>query len=183
VFQQVGEHDAVREGLGSCLEANKNMSAALEEKPGPGGKYLLPPRPSSRTIPTRLAPSHPRQSMPIPASASRANQTALAHLRTLRLNLDQARSALMHFKDDRIDRDKLEPAARRVDDLINLFAIGPQDAAQGLAWLNEIRRGLDTVANPKSVAKLEAARVEITALLALLAGPRPVSATGGEQPA
>jgi hypothetical protein len=119
--------------------------------------------------------------MPIPASASRANQTTLAHLRTLRLHIDQARSALMHFKDDRIDRDKLEPAARRVDDLINLFAIGPQDAAQGLAWVNDIRRALDTVANPKSVAKLEAARVEITALLALLA-PRPASATGSEQP-
>jgi len=111
--------------------------------------------------------------MPIPASASRANQTTLAHLRTLRLNLDQARSALMHFKEDRIDRDKLEPAARRVDDLINLFAISPQDAAQGLAWINDIRRALDTVANPKSVAKLDAARVEITALLTLLAVPGP----------
>ena len=32
VFQQVGEHDAVREGLGSWLDANKNMSAALDEK-------------------------------------------------------------------------------------------------------------------------------------------------------
>jgi hypothetical protein len=121
--------------------------------------------------------------MPIPASASRANQTTLAHLRTLRLTLDQARSALMHFKDDRIDRDKLEPAARRVDDLINLFAIGPQDAAQGLAWMNDIQRAVDTVPNPKSAVKLEAARVEITALLALLAAPRPVAATGGGQPA
>ena len=32
VFQQVGAHDAVREGLGSWLEANQSMSAALEEK-------------------------------------------------------------------------------------------------------------------------------------------------------
>ena len=118
--------------------------------------------------------------MPIPASASRANQTVLAHLRTLRVNLDQARSALMHYKDDRIDRDKLEPAARRVDDLINLFAIGTQDAAQGLAWMNEIRRVLDSVANPKSVAPLETARVEISALLTLLAAS-PSSATNSEK--
>jgi hypothetical protein len=121
--------------------------------------------------------------MPIHASASRANQTTLAHLRTLRLNLDQARNALMHFKDDRIDRDKLEPAARRVDDLINLFAIGPQDPTQGLAWMNEIRRVLDTVSNPKSVATLEAASTEITALLAMLAVPGSSSATSNERPA
>jgi hypothetical protein len=121
--------------------------------------------------------------MPLHASASRANQTTLAHLRTLRLNLDQARSALMHYKDDRIDRDKLEPAARRVDDLINLFAIGTQDPAQGLAWMTEIRRVLDTVANPKSVATLQAAGVEIAALLALLAPPGQGSATGSERPA
>src|SRR5690242_14407241 len=122
--------------------------------------------------------------MTVTTSLSRVEQAKVrAHLRALRTNLTQARSALMHFKDDRIDRDKLEPAARRVDDLINLFAIGPQDAAQGLAWMNEIQRALETVPNPKSASKLEAARVEITALLALLATSRPGTATGGEQPA
>jgi hypothetical protein len=120
--------------------------------------------------------------MPTHASASRANQTTLAHLRTLRLTLDQARTALMHFKDDRIDRDKLEPAARRVDDLINLFAIGTQDAARGLAWMNEIRLVLDTVPNPKSAAPLQAAGVEIAALLALLAPLGQGSPAAGERP-
>jgi len=102
------------------------------------------------------------------SSVSRENQRTLAHLRTLRLNLYQARSALMHYKDDRIDRDKLEPAARRVDDLMNLFVTGAQDSAQGLAWMTEIRVGVDTVTNPKSAAALQAAGVEIAALLALM---------------
>src|SRR5689334_25315481 len=99
--------------------------------------------------------------MTVPGSVSRANQNTLAHLRTLRRNLDQARSALMHYKDDRIDRDKLEPAARRVDDLMNLFVTGGQDSAQGLAWMTEIRVGIDQVANPKSAAALQAAGAEI----------------------
>jgi hypothetical protein len=106
--------------------------------------------------------------MAINSSVSRANQKTLAHLRTLRLNLDQARSALVHYKDDRIDRDKLEPAARRVDDLMNVFASGAQDSAQSLAWMTEIRVVIDKVANPKSTAALQAAGVEIAALLALM---------------
>lgn len=121
--------------------------------------------------------------MPISASASRANQTTLAHLRTLRRTLDQARDALMHFKDDRIDRDKLEPAARRVDDLINLFAIGTQDRTQGLAWTTEIQRVLDTVANPKSAATLQTAGVEIAALLALLTPAAQSSPAADSRPA
>ena len=118
--------------------------------------------------------------MAVNNSVSRMNQRTLAHLRTLRLNLDQARSALMHFKDDRIDRDKLEPAARRTDDLMNLYATGAQDAAQGLAWMTEIRVAIDEVTNPKSTAPLQAAGVEITALLALMT-PTPDQApqTGG----
>ena len=48
----------------------------------------------------------------------------LAHLRSLRASLTKARDALVHFKDDRVDRDRLEPAARRVDELMNLFATG-----------------------------------------------------------
>ena len=113
------------------------------------------------------------------ASASRAKQTTLAHLRTLRLTLDQARSALMHYKEDRLDRDKLEPAARRVDDLINMFAIGTQDPAQGMAWITEIRGVVDAVANPKSAAALQTAGVEIAALLALLTPAGEGSAAAG----
>lgn len=107
--------------------------------------------------------------MAVPSSVSRANQKTLAHLRTLRQTLDQARSALMHFKDDRIDRDKLEPAARRVDDLMNQFVSGAQDPAQSLAWITEIRAGVDGVVNPKAAAALQAAGVEIEALLTLTA--------------
>jgi len=105
--------------------------------------------------------------MAVPSSVSRANQKTLAHLRTLRQTLDQARSALMHFKEDRIDRDKLEPAARRVDDLMNQFVSGGQDPAQSLAWITEIRTGVDAVVNPKAAAALQAAGVEIEALLTL----------------
>jgi hypothetical protein len=99
-----------------------------------------------------------------------ANQRLLAHLRTLRMNLEQARAALMHYKDDRVDRDKLEPAARRVDDLMNMFAATAPDRAQGLAWMTEIQTGVERVANPKAAAALRAASVEITALLAALKG-------------
>lgn len=117
------------------------------------------------------------------SNASRANQRTLAHLRTLRLNLDQARSALMHYKDDRIDRDRLEPAARRVDDLMNLFVTGAADSAQSLAWMTEIRVVIDQVANPKSTTALQAAGVEIAALLALIAPAGQVSPPGGVLPA
>jgi hypothetical protein len=116
--------------------------------------------------------------MAINSNVSRANQRTLAHLRTLRLNLDQARTALMHYKDDRVDRDKLEPAARRVDDLMNLFATGAQEPAQGLAWMTEIRAVIDGVPNPKSTAALQAAGVEIDALVALMT-PEQGSRTGG----
>jgi hypothetical protein len=107
--------------------------------------------------------------MAINSSVSRsANQRMLAHLRTLRLNLDQARSALMHYKDDRVDRDKLEPAARRVDDLMNLFATGSHATAQGREWVAEIQTGMDKVVNPKAAAALQAAGAEVTALLAVI---------------
>ena len=118
--------------------------------------------------------------MAINNGVSRVNQKTLAHLRTLRMNLDQARSALMHYKDDRVDRDTLEPAARRVDDLMNLFATGAQDSSQSLAWMTEIRVVIDKVANPKSTVALQAAGIEIAALLALIApAGQASSATGG----
>jgi hypothetical protein len=97
-----------------------------------------------------------------------AHQQILAHLRTVRASLEQARSALMHYKDDRVDRDKLEPAARRVDDLMNLFAIGSRDPAQGLVWMSEIQSHVDQVVNPKSAAALRDVGVEMAALLAVM---------------
>jgi hypothetical protein len=107
--------------------------------------------------------------MAINTTVSRsANQQMLARLRTLRLNLEQARGALMHYKDDRVDRDKLEPAARRVDDLMNMFAATSPNRAQGLAWMNEIQSGVERVANPKAAEALRAAGVEIAELLAAL---------------
>jgi hypothetical protein len=121
--------------------------------------------------------------MAIDSSVSRANQKTLAHLRTLRLNLDQARSALLHFKDDRVDRDRLEPAARRVDDLMNLVVSGGQDSAQCLAWMTEIRVVIDKVANPKSTAALQAASGEVAALFAIMTPAGQASPTGGALPA
>ena len=58
---------------------------------------------------------------------------ARAHLGALRTSLTQARDALMHFNGDRLNRDKLE--ARRVDDLMNLFAGELRDSAQGPVWI------------------------------------------------
>ena len=60
---------------------------------------------------------------------------ARAHLGALRTSLTQARDALMHFNGDRLNRDKLEPAARRVDNLMNLFAGELRDSAQGPVWI------------------------------------------------
>ena len=87
-----------------------------------------------------------------------------ARLRTLRTNLTQARDALMHFKDDRVDRDKLEPAARRVDDLMDMFGGDTRDSAQGSLWLAEIQSGVEQVTNLKSAEALDEARVDIAAL-------------------
>jgi hypothetical protein len=89
----------------------------------------------------------------------------LARVRTLRASIAQARSALMHFHGDRLDRDRLEPAARRVDDLMDLFASGLRDPAQGAIWVTEIQSGVDQVTNPKSAEALREARVDIVALL------------------
>ena len=67
-------------------------------------------------------------------SLSRAEHAEIrAQLRTLRARLTQARDLLVHFKDDRIDRDRLEPAARRVDDLMDMFVGDRRDTARGAA--------------------------------------------------
>jgi hypothetical protein len=80
----------------------------------------------------------------------------------------QARDALMHFKDDRLDRDKLEPAARRADDLMNMFAGGTRDLTQGPLWVAEVKSGVEQVTNPKAAAALRDARADITALLDMM---------------
>jgi hypothetical protein len=94
--------------------------------------------------------------------------SVLAHLRSLRNSLAQARDALMHFKTDRVDRDMLEPAARRVDDLMNKFAGDFRDPRQGAVWVTEILGGVERVTNPKAAIALNEARVDINALLAVM---------------
>jgi hypothetical protein len=84
------------------------------------------------------------------------------------MSLTQARDALMHFKDDRLDRDKLEPAARRVDDLMNMFSVDVRDSLQGPVWIADVQRSVEQVTNPKVTAALRDARADITALLALM---------------
>jgi len=105
-----------------------------------------------------------------------ARSKILAHLRTLRANLSDARTALLHFKDDRLDRDRLEPAARRVDDLMNMFATDSRDPSRSSAWMAEIQSGIDGVTNVKSVAALCEAQVDLVALReAMEAEARPPS--------
>jgi hypothetical protein len=102
-------------------------------------------------------------------SFSRSDQSKiLSRLRTLRTNLAYARDALMHFKNDRLDRDKLEPAARRVDDLMNMFVSNSSDRAQGSSWISEIQIGVEQVTNPKAADALRDARLDISALLDLM---------------
>jgi hypothetical protein len=93
-----------------------------------------------------------------------ARSNILAHLRTLRANLAEARDVLMHFRADRPDRDRLEPAARRVDDLMNMFASEVRHPAQAAAWVSEIQGGVEQVTNEKVTAMLNAARTELGAL-------------------
>jgi hypothetical protein len=109
--------------------------------------------------------------MQINGNAARATPSQiLGHLRTLRINIATARDVLMHYKDDRLDRDKLEPAARRVDDLMNMFVSSNRNVARGLAWMTEIQHDVDLLTNPKAAAALDEARVDIAALFAAM-GP------------
>ncbi len=99
-------------------------------------------------------------------SLSRAEHAEIrAQLRTLRARLTQARDLLVHFKEDRLDRDRLEPAARRVDDLMDMFVGDRRDTARGALWLTEIQSGVDELHNPKAAEALSEARVVISALL------------------
>ena len=94
--------------------------------------------------------------------------TVLEHLRTLRGSLARARDTLMHFKDDRVDRDALEPAARRVDELMNMFASTSNDPARVAVLSSEIQTSIDKVPNPKVAAALSEARAEIAAILSAI---------------
>jgi hypothetical protein len=97
--------------------------------------------------------------------------TVLEHLRLLRGSLAVARDKLMHFRDDRVDRDTLEPAARRVDELMNMFATNLHDPALITLWSTEIRTAIAKVPNPKSADALHDASTELRARCALTVGP------------
>ena len=97
-----------------------------------------------------------------------ASGEILAHLRSLRANLTKARDGLAHFKSDRVDRDKLEPAARRVDELMDMFVGDRGDTARGSLWLAQIQSGIEESTNPKAAGALHEARVAVAALLKAL---------------
>jgi ribosomal protein L22 len=102
-------------------------------------------------------------------SFKRADQAQiLARLRTLRMSLAHARDVLMHFRGDRLDRDKLEPAARRVDDLMNMFVRTSSDRTQASLWISEIQAGVEQVTNPKAAEALRDARVDVAALFDMM---------------
>jgi hypothetical protein len=71
----------------------------------------------------------------------------------------------MHFRDDRVDRDTLEPAARRVDELMNMFATNANDPALIAIWSSEIQTAIGKVPNPKSADALHEASAELAAIL------------------
>lgn len=115
--------------------------------------------------------------MALSSGLTRAEQAEIrAQLRTLRSTLTQARDMLVHFKDDRIDRDKLEPAARRVDDLMDMFVGDRGDTARGSLWLAEIQSGVEGSTNPKAAEPLNEARIAIAALFKTIGPARASSA-------
>jgi hypothetical protein len=112
-------------------------------------------------------------SMAANTSLSRAEHAEIrAQLRTLRTRLTQARDLLVHFKEDRIDRDKLEPAARRVDDLMDMFVGDRRDTARGPLLLAEVQSRIEESTNPKAAEALSEARIIIAALRKAF-GPAP----------
>lgn len=114
--------------------------------------------------------------MPVNTAVSRSTRSiVLERLRILRASLARARDALMHFKDDRADRDTLEPAARRVDGLMDMFASNSSDPALVDLWAREIRCAIGKVSNPKSVDALLEASVELAAILGMIEGAEKVS--------
>jgi hypothetical protein len=81
----------------------------------------------------------------------------------------------MHFKDDRADRDTLEPAARRIDGLMEMFASNSSDPLLVDLWSREIRGAIDKVSNPKSVEALREASGELAAILGIIEAGEKVS--------
>jgi hypothetical protein len=81
----------------------------------------------------------------------------------------------MHFKDDRVDRDTLEPAARRVDGLMDMFAGKSSNPALVALWSGEIRSAIDRVPNPKSADALLEASAELAAILGVIEAAEKVS--------
>jgi len=107
------------------------------------------------------------------SSFSPSDQSKIrSRLRTLRASLEQARDALMHFKNDRPDRDKLEPAARRVDDLMHMFVSNSCNRARGLLWIREIQTGVEQVTNHKVTDVLRDAQADVSALLEMMSPDR-----------
>jgi hypothetical protein len=120
-----------------------------------------------------------REDLAINSTVSRsARSTVLEHLRALRGTIARARDTLMHFKDDRVDRDALEPAARRVDDLMNMFASSATDPELVALWSSEIQAAMDKVPNPKAADALLQARSEIAAILGVIEAEKTVPRAG-----
>jgi tellurite resistance protein len=84
----------------------------------------------------------------------------------------------MHFKVDRIDRDTLEPAARRTDELMNMFAGNSSDPALVALWSSEIQAAIEKVPNPKVADALLEARAEIAAILGVIEAEEKASRAG-----
>ena len=100
------------------------------------------------------------------STVSRTTRSAvLERLRILRGSISRARDALMHYRDDRVDRDALEPAARKVDELMNLFATNANDPAVVAQCASEIQAAIGKVPNPKSADALREASAELAAIL------------------
>ena len=74
----------------------------------------------------------------------------------------------MHFQGDRLDRDALEPAARRVDGLMEMFAGQSSNPALVALWSSEIRSAIERVPNPKSADALLEASAELAAILGVI---------------
>ena len=81
----------------------------------------------------------------------------------------------MHFQGDRLDRDALEPAARRVDGLMEMFAGKSSNPALVALWSSEIRSAIERVPNPKSADALLEASAELAAILGVIEAAEKVS--------
>jgi hypothetical protein len=121
--------------------------------------------------------------MAVNSAVSRSSRSAvLEHLRVLRGSLARARDSLMHFKNDRVDRDTLEPAARGADELMNLFASNSNDPAGVALWFTEIQSSIGKVPNPKAADALLEARAEIAAILSVIEADEKASRSGSDSP-